>query len=223
VDEQRLLDAIAANLELLVPGQASAITAHVKSFVIHRTVVGIVGVAVLVFFSSMAFTVLENAMAMIFYHRGVRRRHFLVSAIIPYLFMMSLGLGLLLVTMISAALDVVGHRSVQVLGRAWSLAGLPAALLHLLGVLGLVMILTALYMVLPGGHVAFRRALVGAVTATVLWEVVRRLLVLYFAKLSMVNLVYGPFASTIVVLLTLEMAAMILLLGAQLVAEVERA
>jgi len=82
--------------------------------------------------------------------------------------------------------------------------------------------LTALYMVLPVQRVTFRRALLGAVAATALWEIVRRVLVWYFKTLSMVSIVYGSLATTIIVLLTLETAALILLLGAQVIAEFER-
>jgi YihY family inner membrane protein len=78
-------------------------------------------------------------------------------------------------------------------------------------------------MVLPVPRIALRSAAIGAVAATLLWEVVRRVLVWYFAKLSMVNVIYGSLATVIIVLLTLEAASLILLLGAQLVAEVERA
>jgi YihY family inner membrane protein len=185
--------------------------------------VGLIGLLALLFFSSMAFTILENAMAVIFHHRAsVRRRHFLVSAILPYVFIMRIGLGLLLITVISGALQAVGRDSIRVFGYTWPVAGVFGALLYVLGVLGLALLLTALYMILPVGGISFRHALVGGVTATVLWEVTRHVLVWYFEKLSMVNLIYGSLAATIVVLLTLETAALILLLGAQVIAEVER-
>jgi len=77
-------------------------------------------------------------------------------------------------------------------------------------------------MVLPVQRVTFRRALVGAVAATGLWEIVRHVLVWYFQKLSLVNLIYGSLATAIIVLVTLETAALILLFGAQLIAELER-
>jgi membrane protein len=160
----------------------------------------------------------------IFYHRAlIRRRHFLVSAILPYLFIMLIGLGLLLITVISGALQAVGHDAIRLFGYRWLLAGLSGAFLYLLGVVGLALLLTALYMVLPVGGISFRRALIGGATATLLWEVIRHVLVWYFAKLSMVNLIYGSLAATIVVLLTLEAASLILLLGAQVIAEVDRA
>ena len=72
------------------------------------------------------------------------------------------------------------------------------------------------------GRPSWRHALVGGVTATVLWEITRHVLVWYFGTLSQVALVYGSLTTSIVVLLSLEIAATLLLLGAQVIAEYER-
>src|SRR6185369_16737430 len=95
-------------------------------------------------------------------------------------------------------------------------------LLYVLGMAGSALMLTALYMVLPARRVTFRRAFIGGVAATILWEIVRHVLVWYFRTLSLVNVVYGSLATTVIVLLTLEAAALILLFGAQVIAELER-
>ncbi len=190
VDEHRLLDTVASNLQLaklVIPSQAAVVTEQVESFLAHREVVGIVGLLALVSFSSTAFTVIESAMAIIFYHRTVtQHRHFLVSVLLPYLFMMLIGVGLLLITVISSALHAV--RAVRVFGRTWPPAGLSGVVLYLL-VVELALLLTAFYMVLPVGQIRFGHALTGGVTATVLWEVTRHVMVWYFAKLSMVNVI----------------------------------
>ena len=81
--------------------------------------------------------------------------------------------------------------------------------------------LTSLYLVMPVAHITFRHALIGGVTATLLWEITRRLLVWYYAAISMVNLIYGSFATVVVALLSIEVIALILLLGAQVIAELE--
>jgi len=223
VDEEQLVQTLATNLEFLVPGQVPAITAQVTAFLKHRQLIGTVGLGALLFFSAMAFSILESAMTMIFHHRpSTKPRHPALSAIIPYLFVMSLGAGLLLVTLITGGLEAIGRSSLHVLGHAWSLAGLSHSLLYGLGITGSVLMMTALYMVLPVQRVTFRHALVGGAAATALWEVVRHILVWYFRELSMVNVVYGSLGTTIIVLLTLEVAALILLLGAQVVAELER-
>jgi YihY family inner membrane protein len=177
---------------------------------------------VLLFFSSIAFMVLENAIATIFLDRTVRRRHFLVSAILPYLFILALALGLLLVTLIATAMDMLSHDVVQLLGRQWSLAGLTRFVLWMLTVAGSALLLTGLYLVMPVGRISFRHALLGGVTATALWEIVRLGLAWYLANVSMVNVIYGSLATSIVVLLTLEAGALIVLFGAQVIAELEQ-
>jgi membrane protein len=224
VDRAGLLATVQSNLDLVIAGQSEVIVGQIEQLLADWETVGLVGVAALLFFSATAFAVLENAMGIIFHHRVVaRRRSFLVSAILPYLFVTLVGTGLLLITVISAAMDAVEREWIQVLGYRWPLAGVPGALLYWLGVIGLLMLLTALYMVLPVGRVRFRDALVGGITATVLWELMRRALVWYFGRLSMVNLIYGSLGAVVMALLTLEVAAIILLFGAQIVAEVDRA
>jgi YihY family inner membrane protein len=86
----------------------------------------------------------------------------------------------------------------------------------------MVLMLTAFYLVMPVGRIALRHALVGGVTAALLWELTRHMLVWYFSTLSLVNVVYGSLASAVVVLLSFEAAALILLFGAQVIAEFER-
>ncbi|MEO8614002.1 MAG: YhjD/YihY/BrkB family envelope integrity protein, partial [Luteolibacter sp.] len=64
--------------------------------------------------------------------------------------------------------------------------------------------------------------LAGGFTATILWELVRHILVYYYTNVSMVNVVYGSMATIIIVLLTLEAIALIILLGAQVIADLQR-
>ncbi|MGB5226286.1 MAG: YhjD/YihY/BrkB family envelope integrity protein, partial [Arenicellales bacterium] len=85
-----------------------------------------------------------------------------------------------------------------------------------------VILLTSLYMVMPVGRLSIKHALIGGVTAALLWEATRHILVWYFSSLSLVNLIYGAFSTAIVILISLEAAAIILLLGAQVIAEYER-
>ena len=172
IQPQLLLEITQSYLALVAPGKASALMEQIKIFIDNWKLVGVVGLLVMLFFSSLAFTVLENAMSVIFHHRvSIRRRHFLVSAILPYIYMLLLGLGLLVVSV---------------------------------------------------GRLAWHHALIGGLTAAVLWEITRRLLVWYFSTLSFVNVIYGTLASAVVILLSLEAAALILLLGAQVIAAYER-
>jgi YihY family inner membrane protein len=223
VPEDRLMHTIQSDLRLVVPAAADTLGAHLRAFLANRHLIGWVGFGVLLFFATTAFTVLENAMSVIFFHRvAIHRRHFLVSALIPFLFILFIGAGLLLITLISGALETLDDKEVRLFGHVWQLEGLSGRSLYLLGVAGQVLLLTALYLVMPLGRIALRHALIGGLVATLLWEASRHLLVWYFKTLSLVNLIYGSLASAVVVLLSFEVAALILLLGAQVIAEFER-
>ena len=215
IDQAELLDTIGRYLEWLIPGQSKLIVAELTNFLDHRDIIGWVLLATMIFFSSLAFTVLENAMSVIFIHRiAIRRRHFLVSALLPYCYILFLGLGVLLVTLVSGSLQAMGQESVDFLGRNWSLGGVSGVLLYLLGFGGEIFVITSVYLVMPVGRLSLRHALIGGVTAALLWELTRHVLVWYFATLSQVGLVYGSLTTAIAVLLSLDLAATLLLLGA---------
>jgi membrane protein len=223
IEPQQLLKTIAAEADLIIPGYSEALTAQLAVFLEQRRLTGVIGFLILLFFSSMAFTALENAMSVIFFHRvKVRRRHFLTSAIIPYLFILLLGVGILLVTVVSGALQALETESIVLLGKTWTLSGATGVLLYVAGVAGLILMLTALYMVMPVGRLSLRHALIGGVVAGVLWELARHGLVWYFSTLSFVNVIYGSLTTAVVALVSLEIASIILLLGAQVIAEFER-
>ncbi|GAC1355047.1 MAG: hypothetical protein NVSMB34_07800 [Variovorax sp.] len=223
IGERELLETLGRYLEWLLPGQSKAVVGELASFVNHRDVVGWLLLGTMLFFSSLAFTVLEKAMSVIFLHRvTLRRRHFLVSALIPYGYVFCLGLGLLVVTLVAGSFEALGQDTVNLFGRIWSLRGLSGALLYLLGLAGEIFLLTSLYMVMPAGRLTWKHALAGGVTAALLWEVTRHVLVWYFGTLSQVSVVYGSLTTAIVVLLSLEIAAALLLFGAQVISEYER-
>ncbi|HZI83858.1 MAG TPA: YihY/virulence factor BrkB family protein [Casimicrobiaceae bacterium] len=223
VEQTALMTTLARYLDLIVPGQSELIMGELSLFMQHRHVIGWVLAITLLFFSSLAFTVLENAMSVIFYHRvTIRRRHFLTSALIPFLCILFLGIGALIVTFVAGALEAMGQESVEFLGHTRSLVGVSGFLLYLIGVAGEIIVLTSIYMVMPVGRPSWRHAFIGGVTAGLLWELTRHVLVWYFSTLSQVRIVYGSLTTAIVVLLSLEVAALVLLLGAQVIAEYER-
>lgn len=223
IDELRLFQTLSQYLEFVVPGQSEEMLRELRAFLEHRQTIGVPLLATMIFFSALAFTVLENAMSVIFFHRvAVRRRHFMMSAVMPYLFVLFLGLGLLVVTLVSGVLYGMGERDVTLFGQAHSLDRLSAWLLYLTGVVGEILLLTAVYLVMPVGRLSWRHALLGGVTATVLWEITRHLLAWYYATISQMQLIYGSFTTAVAVLLSVEFGAIVLLFGAQVIAEYER-
>jgi membrane protein len=167
--------------------------------------------------------VLESAISVIFLHRvAVRKRSLLGSALISFGYVVFLGLALLIGTLISASLNAVGRESIEVFGYSWSLGGISAFTLYVIGVLMEIVLIASIYLIMPVGRLSPWHALIGGATAGLLWEAIRHALLWYFGSLSQVSVVYGSLTTAIVVLLSFEIAATLLLLGAQVIAEYER-
>jgi membrane protein len=223
IAQSQLLATMAEYLEFIVPGQSEALVEELRAFLDHGQVIGGVLLMTMIFFSALAFTVLENAMSVIFYHRvALRHRHFIVSVLLPYLFVVFLGVGLLVVTVVSGKLGALATHNITVFGVPHSLSDLSQYLLYLLGVVGEILILTAIYLVMPVGRLSLRHALIGGVTAGLLWEITRHVLAWYYGTMSQVRVVYGSLTTAILALLSVEIGAILLLFGAQVIAEYER-
>jgi uncharacterized BrkB/YihY/UPF0761 family membrane protein len=78
-----------------------------------------------------------------------------------------------------------------------NLGGATGVALYVLWLVGEVLMLTSIYLVMPMVRVRFSYALIGGITAAVLWEITRRVLIWYYAAVSMVNVIYGSIAITV--------------------------
>lgn len=222
IREDSLFQTLSTYTGMVMPGYAAILNQQVRVFLGHRHTVGVIGVLAMLFFSSMAFGVLQSALSVIFGHRGrAQPRSFLVSAVIPYVYVLSIGLAIVLVSFIAAAVEILENRQLMLFGWNLSLEFTFRVVLYIVGVVGEVLMLTSLYLFMPAVRVRFLHALIGGITATILWEITRRSLIWYYSTLSMVNLIYGSFATPVVALLTAEAIALIVLLGAQVIAELE--
>ena len=114
IDRALLLDALERYLGWLLPGEGAPVMQELVAFIDHREVVGWVLLATMLFFSSLAFSVLENAMSIIFHHRVVTsRRPVLISILLPYAYIVALGAGLLLVDQVEVRVGVGGQAPPQ--------------------------------------------------------------------------------------------------------------
>ncbi|MBA4391753.1 MAG: ribonuclease R [Syntrophus sp. (in: bacteria)] len=222
IPEEQLLHTLSTYTGMVIPGYTTVLTEQVQVFLEHRHAVGIIGFLAMLFFSSMAFGVLQSALSVIFFHPvRIVRRNFFISAVIPYIYVLSIGLGIVLVSFITGELEILEKRQLILFGWSVNLKATSRIALYILGVISEVVLLSSIYMLMPAVRTTFRHALIGGITATVLWEIVRHGLILYYSSLSMVNIIYGSFATAVVALLIAEAAALIVLLGAQVIAELE--
>ena len=223
IDQEALLATLGRALEYVVPGKDKEVVGELRAFLEHREAIGWVLLVTMLFFSSLGFRVLENAISVIFLHRvAKRRRHWAVSLLLPFGYIVFIGVVLFTGTYVIADLSAISGESLVVLGHSFSLGGPSRFLIYIAGVLGEILLISAIYYYMPAGSRSAKHSLIGGATAGLLWEAIRFALAWYFGALSQVNVVYGSLTTAIVVLLSLEVAATLLLLGAQVIAEYER-
>jgi len=223
VDQAELLATLQRYLEWLVPSQAAAVLADVSGFIDNGVSIGVVLLGSLIFFSSLTFSILQKAMAQIFAHRHATvKRHAVVAALLPYSLLLLAGVALFGITVLSVTIQSLSQESIYLFGAEWSLRRLSGPAFYGMGLAGEIIILALFYIVLPGGRTRIRHALLGAAIITAIWEIVRHVLVWYFATLSKASVVYGSLTTAVVVLFSIELAATLLLLGAQVISEYEQ-
>lgn len=223
VDQAELLATLQRYLEWLVPSQAAAVLADVSSFIANGVSIGVVLFATMLFFSSLTFSILQSAMARIFAHRhATKKRHALVVALLPYSLVLLVGVALFGITILSVTIQSLAQESLYLFGVEWPLQRLSGPAFYGLGLAAEVLILTFFYIVFPVGRTRVRHALLGAAVITLIWEIIRHVLVWYFATLSKASVVYGSLTTAVVVLFSIELAATLVLLGAQVISEYEQ-
>ena len=223
VDQAELFVTLQRYLGWLVPSQAAAVLADVSGFIDNGVSIGVVLLGTLIFFSSLTFSILQKAMAQIFAHRqATEKRHALVAALLPYSLLLLAGLALFCITVLSVGIQSLSQESIPIFGAEWSLHRLSGPAFYGMGLAGEILILTLFYIVLPIGRTRIGHALLGAVVITLIWEIIRHVLVWYFATLSKASVVYGSLTTAVVVLFCIELAATLLLFGAQVISEYEQ-
>jgi membrane protein len=222
IGKEQLLHTLSIYTGMVIPGYGAVLSEQVQVFLEHRQAVGIIGFLGMLFFSSMAFAVLQSSMSVIFANPvSIRRRNFFVSAVIPYLYVLAIGLGIVLISFITGILEILETRQLIVFGWSVSLKIMSRITLYILGLISEVVLLASIYLLMPVVRTTFSHAMIGGITATVLWEIARHALIWYYSTLSMVNIIYGSLATAVAALLITEAAALIVLLGAQVIAELE--
>lgn len=223
IDQHNLMHVLARYLEWLMPSQSHSVMLDVEQFLDARSSIGLVLFGTLLFFSAMAFGVLEKAMAVIFAHRTSTHDYGrMLSLLRPYLLVLMLGLAMFAVTVLAVGVAVMSNYQVMAFGRDWSLDGLMKVLFYGIGFSFEVLILTVLYMAIPAGKTHLRHALAGAVGVSAVWEAMRHVLVWYFTTVSKVSVVYGSLTTAVVVMFSMEIAATIVLYGAQVISDYEQ-
>jgi YihY family inner membrane protein len=219
IDQNVLLATIGKALEYAVPGESSAVLAELKALLEHSKLIGWMLFITMLFFSSLGFRVLESSITVIFLHRlQKKKRPLFVSLLLPFAYNFFIGAALFVGTFIMVYLLALGDENLVLLGHSWSLGGFSRVLIGIAGIIAEILLISSIYYFMPVGGLTAQHALIGGTTAGLLWEILRHALIWYFGSMSQVSVVYGSLTTAIVVLLSFEMGATLLLLGAQVIA-----
>lgn len=223
VDGATLVDVITRQLEIAVPHSSSRLAPAIQEFMGARALASGVGIAAVVFFSALAFRTLDDALSSIFEStRPHKRRHPVLSLALPLMFMGLVVAAMVALSLLVSAVDMIPHRAVHLVGIDVSLDSAAMSGIQVLSFVSMVALFASFYRIMPEAKVTWKQAAIGGVVAAALWEVMRRTLTWYFANVSLVGLIYGSLTTVIILLLTFEIGALIVLLGGQVIAEIVR-
>ena len=197
-----------------IGGAATQLTESVMQFVVNMRgeLLGSIGLAFLVY--TVVTTIQKVEASFNFVWRVERPRSF-GRRFTEYLSVMILGPILLAV-----AIGLLGSAEHSPFAQ-WLHAVAPLA--GILGVLGQIVpygivtvVFTFMYAFIPNTHVQFRAALIGGVTAGVIWALVGRVFTAVIVYSSQMVAVYTGFAIVLTTLVWVYLSWLILLIGAQL-------
>lgn len=203
-------------LSQMVPVYQREVTQTLRRIVATRRLSGLLGTLILILFSTQLFAALRLVLNRIL---GVRGRSFWRGMLFDI--GMIFVIGILFLATIAATAVFVWFKTF-----VFTPAGVPVYWMEWMGVgLGLGFS-TAMYFVIyrffPHRPVFWGAALAGALLASVLWEVAKHLLRLYIAEFGLYDQIYGPLGVLVAFFMFVYYSAVVFLLGAELVAALER-
>ena len=221
IDQERLYTTLHDYLILLSPDTADAVLNQVKHVMIIPELAGSIGIISMLIFSGFAFRIVNDAMQIIFLHRHIsKKRHTLLSLSIPYVYVFAITVAVGIIVMADTTYAAIKH---TVIMQYFSLPARDGQIVSFIaGLLSEAILFMSFYMVMPVGKTPWKLALLGGFCAAILWECIRQFLLMWYNNISNVNMIYGTFASVILLLLMIEAGAVILLLGAQVIADYEQ-
>jgi membrane protein len=204
------LDALGRFVAAQLPPESSArVTRHLGAFADSAGRVTTLGVVFLAVVALMQMLTVDEVLNRIF--RVQRRRH-LAQRLVVYWAVLTLG-PVLIGSSISITSFLVGSS----LGML-DLGGSTKAALGLLTFSFTCAALTMLYLVVPFRQIEVRHALVGGISAGVMFEIAMRGFALYIANFPAYTLIYGAFATIPIFLIWLYVSWVVVLFGATLTA-----
>lgn len=209
--QKAFLEFILGNL----PGSAGFIQNNINEIVRQRSALAIISVAGLLLASGAFFEAITRVVNRAW---GVHRaRPFHISRLRHLVSLGFFGLVLMSSVAVSSTLEILQRQDLGMPGQQIFLEpGMGQLVLQLTSWLVTFVIFVAIYRFVPNCRVYWRHVWLGAVVATGLLETAKVIFSWYLTNYANYNQLYGSLASAIVFLFWVYVAALILILGAEI-------
>jgi len=216
LDTAQAQPAALAVVRVYVPTGVEFVQRNIERVLEMRGTIGIIGVLAFIWSASGVFGGLSRAINSAWdvdrprpawAERGLAAGMVLLIALLFFLSLLS-----------TAAFELVARLSTIILGEPmWT--GLSTRILPYIFTL---LLFSFLYRVLPHTRVTWPEVLPGALLASLAWEVAKYGFTFYLTRFASYNLVYGPVAAVIALLLWSYISGVIILLGAEFTVQYAR-
>lgn len=214
-ENQEFLNFLTTKIANSFPAAAPAITIELKKLIVYREI-GLLSLGLYAILSYQLFSSLESSMNMIF--RTTQKRPALLS-ILYSLFIMSIIL-ILVIASFAASLMVIMFGAVSESSLELRIS---FVLRYAIPFLLMFLAATVIYRFLPKAKIRTGKAAAGAIFAAVLLETAKHVFTFYVVKVVKFGTVYGSLSAFIIVLLWMYYSSCILLIGAEVVKNLEAA
>ena len=219
IDEQSLIHLLEIQLNSLFPSAVDTAISQVRQAYSSRGLIGTMGFISLIIFSGLVFRTLQKIMKVFF---GVDDKpihtHLLISIVVPNLFVLIFLLLTFLLTLLDGSIATLQLENFTFLTRAIDISPYLSEGVKIFSIFANFILLVLFYKILPRVKIKWRHALAGALTTGLLWMVVKRVLIYFYAHFSSVSILYGALSSLFILLISLEVLSLLLLFGAQVIA-----
>ncbi len=198
------------------PGSRNLVTENLNQIVVLRGTVGLIGMLTLIWSATSVFAGISQNVNLAWEHAPPR--HFLIERLLALVMIASVVVFMILSVVVSAGLQIL---TVFFPGPDSMLDGPSRAMYGLLlkstSVFLLFLAFLVLYKWIPNTEVRWREAAVGAVAATLAWELTKAGFIWYLSSgWCSYQVVYGSLAAVVAFLLWLYLSNLIVLAGAHL-------
>jgi membrane protein len=198
----------------LFPLQASLLTDILKGVMQHRGEFSLFGVLLLTWSAKNIFSSLGQALNVIW--KVPEDRGWLRENLLAMVMAFSVGILIIFGSIGLAVLGAVTSYRVPYLQLSPSdLPGFVFFLANVLPFLGVIVVVTLLYLILPNRRLHLRDVLPGAMVAAIAWEALRRLFGFYLDHMAKYDMVYGSLSGIVGFLFWIYVSALLFLVGAE--------